>query len=148
MDEELHHLHVAPQGCVNQRALAVLIQVIHLVTATWFVRESRLMNVAPPRGSTHLCSPAVKGSHDGHVPPRGCVAQRREAALRWSINRGAELKQQRHHVHVAQVGVYTQDGGVVQHLRTVVHISTSEHQQPAHLTTHANSVRLNSTGRG
>lgn len=34
LDEELDHLHVTPQGRVNQGALAVLVQVIHLVTAT------------------------------------------------------------------------------------------------------------------
>lgn len=82
----------------------------------------------------HLCSPAAKGGHDGHVTSRSGVGQRRETALRGGVNGGAELKQQRHHVHVAHVGMYTQDGGVVQHLRTVVHISTTEHQQPAHLT--------------
>lgn len=32
LDEELHHLHVAPQGGVNQGTLAVLIQVVHLLT--------------------------------------------------------------------------------------------------------------------
>lgn len=40
LDEELHHLHVTPEGRVNQGALAVLVQVIHLVTAAWSVRQS------------------------------------------------------------------------------------------------------------
>lgn len=30
LDQILHHLHVAPQGRVNQSALIVLIQVVHL----------------------------------------------------------------------------------------------------------------------
>lgn len=30
LDEELHHLHVAPEGGVHQRALPVPVQVVHL----------------------------------------------------------------------------------------------------------------------
>lgn len=82
---------------------------------------------------THLRSLAAKCSHDGHVSTGGGVAQRRETALGGGVDGGAELEQQSHHIHVAQVGVDAQDGGVVQHLRAVVDICAAQHQQPAHL---------------
>lgn len=41
LDEELHHLHVAPQGRMDQAALAVLIQVVHLETERGFNRQQK-----------------------------------------------------------------------------------------------------------
>lgn len=43
LDEVLHHLHVAPEGCMNQSALPVLIQVVHLLTNTELFRKTDCM---------------------------------------------------------------------------------------------------------
>lgn len=92
--------------------------------------------------STDLGSSATQCRDDRHVAPSGGVAQRREATFRLGVDGGTKLEQQSHHVHVAQVGVDTQDGGVVQYLRTVVHIGPTKHEKPAHLNTHRIITRL------
>lgn len=43
------------------------------------------------------------------------------------------VEQQRHSIAVAEVGVDTQQGGVVEDVATVIHISSAHNQQPAHL---------------
>lgn len=43
------------------------------------------------------------------------------------------VEQQCHSVTVAQVSVYTQQGGVAEDIAPVIHISPTHYQQPAHL---------------
>lgn len=43
------------------------------------------------------------------------------------------VKQQCHSITVAKVSVDTQQGGVVEDITTVIHISSTHNQQPAHL---------------
>lgn len=92
LDKELHHLHVAPQGRVNQGALAVLIQVVHLLTERDSISRANTTTATPSFSSAYLCPPAAERRYDGHVPAGSGVAQRRQTAVGRRIDTGAKLE--------------------------------------------------------
>lgn len=47
LDEELHHLYVASEGSVNQGALAVLVQLVHLLAGHHLIRNTPSLTAHP-----------------------------------------------------------------------------------------------------
>lgn len=82
---------------------------------------------------TDLSAFLAEQANDFDVPCCGSETERCHATVSGPIHNSTHFKEQSNHLHMPQMGVNSQDGGVSYHLCTPGDTGTSEHQQAANL---------------